>query len=311
MARTTGMVRNVLAGVVAIFGLGVLLTAPAAAATRIEVIVNDQAITNYAIDQRARLLTLTGTKGNARSQATEQLIDEALQAQEAKRANVKISDAQVDNAFAEIAQRLKLSPQNFATALSQNGVNPQTLKDRLRVQIAWGQVVSTRFRSARTVTEQDLIAQLRGKGDAAAKDTNEYLLQRVVVVIPKSGSRSAVSSAEATARQLRGRFTSCDTGLALAGEANGVVVKSAGRRLATEIPENFRKQVEETEVGHLSAPVRTGEGLEMFAVCEKDTVRSTEAAIEEVQSEIVSEEGQIFSRQYLRNLRKDAVIERR
>jgi len=311
VARATGMVRTILAGAVALIGIALLLTEPAAAATRIEVVVNDQAITNYAIDQRARLLKLTGTPGNVRSQAVEQLIDEALQSQEAKRANVKISDSQVDNAFAEIAKRLKLSPGNFSKALSQNGVNPQTLKDRLRVQIAWGQVVSTRFRSSRSITEQDMIAQLRGKGSDVSKDTDEYLLQRIVVVIPKSGSRSQVSTAEGTARQLRNRFTSCESGLQLAAQANGVVVKSAGRRLASEIPEDARKRIEETQVGHLSAPARTDEGIEMYAVCEKDTVRSTEAAIQEVQSEIVSEEGQIFSRQYLRNLRKDAVIERR
>lgn len=311
MATATGPVRNVLASVGALLGICIMLAGPSEAATRIEVVVNDQAITNYAIDQRARLLKLTGAKGNVRDEATEQLIDEALQRQEAKRGNVQVSDAQVDDAFAEIATRVKLSPQNFATALSQNGVNPETLKERLRVQLAWSRVVGTRFRSSRKVTEQDLIATLRGKGTETSKDTDEYLLERVIVVIPKSASRAEISSAETTARQLRSRFTSCDTGLDLARQAQGVVVKQAGRRTANEIPENILRLVESTEVGHLSAPDKTGEGLEMYAVCAKETVRSTEAAIQEVQSEIIGEEGALFSRQYLRNLRKDAVIERR
>jgi peptidyl-prolyl cis-trans isomerase SurA len=296
---------------VALLGICVVLAAPSAAATRIEVVVNDQAITNYAIDQRARLLKLTGVKGNVRSEATEQLIDEVLQRQEAKRANVQISDAQVDESFAEIAQRVKLSPKNFATALSQNGVNPETLKDRLRVQLAWSRVVGNRFRSSKKVTEQDLIATLREKGTDTSKETTQYLLERVVVVIPKSASRAEIASAETTARQLRGRFTSCDSGLDLAKQAKGVVVKQAGRRMANEIPDNVLKLVEATDVGRLSAPDKTKEGLEMYAVCDKQTVRSTEAAIQEVQSEIIGEEGALFSRQYLRNLRKDAVIERR
>ena len=77
------------------------------------------------------------------------------------------------------------------------------------------------------------------------------------------------------------------------------------------IPDKGRQLVETTDVGRLSAPDKTKEGLEMYAVCDKQTVRSTEAAIQEVQSEIIGEEGALFSRQYLRNLRKDAVIERR
>lgn len=311
MARATGPVRNVLACVATLLGICALLAAPAAAATRIEVIVNDQAITNYAIDQRARLLSLTGVRGNVRNEAIEQLIDEVLQREEAKRGNVQISDAQVNQAFADIAQRVKLSPANFATALSQNGVNPETLKDRLRVQLAWSRVVGTRFRSSKKVTEQDLIATMRDKGTEGSKETTEYLIERVIVVIPKSASKGEISQAQTTARQLRSRFTSCDSGRELATQAKGVVVKQAGRRTSNEIPENVLKLVEETEVGRLSAPEKTAEGLTMYAVCDKETVRSTEAAIQEVQSEIIGEEGALFSRQYLRNLRKDAVIERR
>ncbi|MEW5421822.1 SurA N-terminal domain-containing protein [Amorphus sp. 3PC139-8] len=296
---------------VALVGLLFAVAGPALAATRIEVIVNDQPITNYAIDQRAKLIRLTGGKGNIRERAIDELIDESLQMQEAKRNNVTVPDSRVDSAFAEIAKRVKLSPANFSKALSQNGVNPSTLKERLRAQIAWSQVVGARFRSSNTITEQDLIAQLREKGSGGSKDTAEYLLERVIVVVPEKASRGEVSSAEATARQLRSRFTSCEEGLAMTKQVQGVVVKQVGRRLSNEVPDQVRPQIEETSVGHLTPPVRGEGGLVMFAVCDKKTVKSTEAAIEEVQSEIIGEEGELFSRQYLRNLRKNAVIERR
>lgn len=297
--------------VAALVGLVLAVAGPAAAATRVEVIVNDQPITNYAIDQRAKLIRLTGGKGNTRERAIDELIDETLQTQEARRNNIVVPDSRVNDAFAEIAKRVKLSPANFQKALSQNGVNPNTLKERLRAQIAWGQVVSSQFRSSRTITEQDLIAQLREKGSGGSKDTTEYLLQRVIVVVPEKASRGEVSSAEATARQLRGRFNSCDEGLALAKQVKGVVVKTVGRRLSNEVPDQVRPQIEETSVGHLTPPIKGEGGLVMFAVCDKKTVKSTEAAIEEVQSEIIGEEGELFSRQYLRKLRKNAVIERR
>lgn len=284
---------------------------PASAQTRIELIVNDQPITNYAISQRVRLIRLTGGKGNAQNEAEKQLIEETLQMQEAKRNRVTVPDARVDAAFGEIAKRVKLSPANFAKALSQNGVNPDTLKDRLRAQLAWSQVVGNRFRASQTITEQDLIATLREKGSDAAKDTTEYNLERVIVVVPKSASKSAAAAAQTKARQLRTRFTSCADGLPLAKELQGVVVKPVGRRLASEVPENILPELEKTEVGRLTAPIKQDEGYVMLAVCSKETVRSTEAAIQEVQSEIMGEEGELFSRQYLRNLRKDAVIERR
>lgn len=312
MAEQTGLFRAAAVWLVAVGLVAVFHTEPAFAQTRIELVVNDEPITNYAIDQRARLVKLTGGGGrNPRSEAQEQLIEETLQMQEAKRNGVRVPDAQVNSAFADIAQRVKLSPSNFEKALLQNGVNPQTLKDRLRTQIAWAQVVRSRYSSSRSLTEQDLIATLREKGSDAAKDTTEYQLDRVIVVVPKSASGGEVSRAQAKARQLRSRFTSCADGLALARELQGVVVKSVGRRLANELPDNMQETIAETSVGRLTPPEKSDEGYVMIAVCAKETVQSTEAAIQEVQQEIAGEEGELFSRQYLRNLRKDAVIERR
>ncbi|MDQ0315625.1 SurA N-terminal domain-containing protein [Amorphus orientalis] len=313
MAVRTGFLRIPAIWLVALGLIALFQTQqPAFAQTRIELVVNDEPITNYAIDQRAKLVRLTGGGGrNPRSEAQEQLIEETLQMQEAKRNGVRVPDAQVNSAFADIAQRVKLSPSNFEKALLQNGVNPQTLKDRLRTQIAWAQVVRSRYSSSRSLTEQDLIATLREKGSEAAKDITEYQLDRVIVVVPKNASGGEASRAQAKARQLRSRFTSCADGLSLARELQGVVVKSVGRRLANELPDEMQATIEETSVGRLTPPEKSDEGYVMIAVCAKETVRSTEAAIQEVQQEIAGEEGELFSRQYLRNLRKDAVIERR
>src|SRR5690606_16737243 len=128
-----------LIGPVAALAVTTLLSAPVLAQTTIKVVVNDKPITSYNVAQRARLIQLTTRRGGAAAQreAMEELIDEVLKLQETQRLGISVSKAEVDNAFASIAQRVKLSPANLSRALQQSGVNPDTLRDRLRAEIGW------------------------------------------------------------------------------------------------------------------------------------------------------------------------------
>src|SRR6185503_10959850 len=105
--------------------------------TSIKVLVNDEPITNYDIAQRQKLLQLAHDKGGPKD-AMEQLIDETIQLQEAKKRGLIIHDKQIDQFFADIAQRnAKLSVAQFTQALGQAGIAPATLKRRIKAQATW------------------------------------------------------------------------------------------------------------------------------------------------------------------------------
>jgi len=286
---------------------------PATAQTKIRVVVNDTAITSYDINQRAKLLRLTERLGGAasRRKAQQELVEEVLKLAEAERLRSTVGDGEVNDAYASIARNVKMSPKQLSNALRQNGVNPSTLKDRLRAQLSWSRVVRRRFQAQVNVNESDVIAALKKSKDLDKEKSIEYQLRQVIVVVPKKSSSGFKSKRKREAQALRKRFTSCPEGVEIARGLSEVVVKNIGRRLETELPDGLRDDIEKTSVGRLTAPQTTGNGYEMIAVCEKREIASDVAARTELENELRAKEGEQLSRRYLSELRRRAVIDYR
>lgn len=290
----------------------VALAGEALAQSSIKVIVGDQPITSYEIAQRARFIQLTQRGGNPTKVATEELIDEKLQLAEARRRGITVSDAEVNEAFAGIAGRLKMSPDQLTKGLKSSGVDAKTFRDRLRAQIAWGKVVREKFRTTVSVSEQDVIAALQDKADPAKADkttTTEYELTQVIFVVPAKASAAVASQRQKEAEQLRGRFTSCAEGLPFAKSLTEVVLKPLGRRMQSDLSDENVKMLDEMTIGRLTPPQRTENGVEMVALCDRRVLQSDAAARATIEGELLDEQGSLMSRRYLRDLKRNAVIE--
>ena len=295
-------------------GLCFAMTCGAAfAQSAIKGVVGDQPITTYEISQRAKFLQLTQRATNATKLATDELIDEKLQLAEARKRGIVVSEAEVNDAYASIASRLKMSPDQLTKGLRSAGVDAKTFKDRLRAQIAWGKVVREKFRATVAVSEQDVIAALQSKVEPGKSQdkatTTEYEVTQVIFVVPAKAAAAVAAQRQKEAEQLRGRFTSCAEGLAFAKGLKEVVIKPLGRRLQSELSDENLKMLDELTVGRLTAPQRTENGVEMVALCDKRVINSDAAARAEIEGELLDEQGQLMSRRYLRDLKRNAVIE--
>lgn len=292
-------------------GLCLAMTCGAIAQSAIKVVVGDQPITTYEISQRAKFLQLTQRATNATKLATDELIDEKLQLAEARKRGIVVSEAEVNEAYANIASRLKMSPDQLTKGLRSAGVDAKTFKDRLRAQIAWGKVVREKFRATVAVSEQDVIAALQSKVEPGKEKatTTEYEVTQVIFVVPAKATAAVAAQRQKEAEQLRGRFTSCAEGLAFAKGLREVVIKPLGRRLQSELSEENVKMLDELAVGRLTAPQRTENGVEMVALCDKRVLQSDAAARAAIEGELLDEQGTLMSRRYLRDLKRNAVIE--
>jgi peptidyl-prolyl cis-trans isomerase SurA len=310
------------AGLAVAVTLGAVATvvSPAAAQTAIKVVVNGEPITTNEIAQRARFLRLVAKDLSApqlTKQATEELIEEKLKQQEAKRVRIQANEAQVEAAFAGIATRVKLTPAQLAQALGQQGVEVGTLKTRIRSQIIWQQLVLSRFQRSVTISDAQIVAALekqkadnvaKGKAEEPARATTaEYALQQVTMVVPKGtpgGGQSRMKEAEG----FRAKATGCEGLVEIARGYKEVVVKNVGKRTEDELPQQFRGTIAETPVGKLSKPVVTPVGVEMLAVCSKRELQADLMVRSKVEDSLREKEGALMARQYISELRRIAVI---
>ncbi|SDG63724.1 peptidylprolyl isomerase [Pelagibacterium luteolum] len=287
--------------------LGFALIAFAVQAQSISATVNGVQITSQQVNDRANLLRIEGQGANRNQAALDQLINDTVQLSEAERIGISISDTQVDEAFANIASNMRSSSANLTNLLTQNGVNPQTLRDRLRAAIAWQQVVQQVLRGRIQLSELELETQAAQQVSPAM--SFDYILREVLFVIPQ-GSGVSASRRTAEANQYRSRFTGCDAAVDLAIQFTDAAVRDIGRRHATQLPDAVANELAGLTVGQISSPRVVDGGVSMMAVCEKAEARDLTFLTDQLRQEAGQDALESEAAAYLERLKAQATIVR-
>lgn len=284
----------------------ILLQIPAAQAQNIALVVNGQAITEIDVGNRQRLLVLTtGGKSAARETAIDELIDERLKIQEARKIKAVVDEAQVDRAFASIAQRTKLSLAQLQQALRGRGVDPSTLRNRLRSDIAWQLVVQQRGQRAINIRDQDIVDALKKRGQDPDNIRGvEYSIAQVVVF-----SKGESPARRKDADSMRGHVKDCTNLRDQMRIGREVAVRDAIRRAGADLPPLIRQILERTPLNGTTEVQASPLGYEFYVLCDKQEIPGRDAAQQQIRSELVEQELEQASRRLLRDARQAAVIE--
>jgi peptidyl-prolyl cis-trans isomerase SurA len=279
------------------------------AGAQVVVLVNGQPITAYDIEQRSRLMQLATHKAPSRQQVIDELIDDKLKLDAAKRYSVEISDSDVDNAFANMARSARASPEQFAKGLAGAGIDANSLKARLRADIAWAQIVRGKFQSSLQVGERDILAALETRKKEDDDVGYEYTLYPIMFVVPRGSPQGLVETRMREAEALRARFQSCNEGLPFARALRDVAVREPVRRNSADLAPQLRATLDKVPVGSLTSAEVTSGGIELFAVCDKKQVTTDTPGKRQVREELFSQRFQQQAKRYLKELRQGAMIE--
>ena len=107
----------------AVLAVAFLLTTVPARAQQVLAVVNGTPITSYDVEQRTQLARISGTKVLGRKEILEELIDEKVKLLEAKRYAIEASNAEVESAYATMASRMGMKPDQLTKVLGQRGIN--------------------------------------------------------------------------------------------------------------------------------------------------------------------------------------------
>ncbi len=186
-----------------VFALMLLVSAPVLAQSPFapRVLVNDGAITNYEVEQRAKFLGVLRAVGDLDAQAVDRLIEDRLRLDAAKAASVKITEKQVTDGETEFAARASLSREAFLAELASEGIAPATLRDFVSAGIAWREVVRARFSSLVRVTDEEVD---RALSPVAKKGAVRVLLSELILPATPEFVGETRPLSEELARTLRG-----------------------------------------------------------------------------------------------------------
>lgn len=288
------------------------LIAPAPAlAAQIKYVVNGEPITTTDIQRRANFLKLQRAKGNINQQASDQMIEQTLKLAEMKRMNVRITDKQVDDAYARFASGNKMQLGQLDMIMSKSGVTKQHFKQFIRSQMGWGQVVGAKIRGVdqpgKRVTEQEAVRQMFQKEGKKASAT-EYMLQQIIFVVPpKERGKLGVRKREAEA--MRTRYNGCNASRQLAKGLIDVTVRDLGRKLAPELPPEWAESIKSTKVGGATQVRETERGIEFIGICSSREVTDDRVSQILLQTQdVTGANGDEASKKFMKELREKATI---
>jgi len=298
--------RSLLTAAVLVLGLSALATA--ARAQQVVVIVNGEPITALDIEQRTKLNQLSTHKIPSRQEVLDELINEKLKVREAKKLGLEIPSSEIDTAYASVASRMRLTPEQLTEQLAKSGVNAATLKARLKADMTWPQLVRGRFQASLQIGDKDILTAMDSKSsDSVGYD---YTLRPILFLVPTGSAEALVEGRKREAEALRTRFQDCETGIAFARALKDVAVRDQLVRSSADIPAELRKVLDGVEVGRLTAPEVTKFGIEMFAICAKKESAADNSPIRrQVRDSIMAERLEQRSKQYLQELRRGAMLE--
>lgn len=280
------------------------------ASAQVVVVANGSPITELDIQQRTKLVATSAHTNPTRQEIINDLIDDRLKISRAKVYGLEVSDAEVDQAFDGMAKRQHVTAQQFGQMLDHSGISPNTIKARIRAELTWGQLIRGKFGSSLQVGESDIAKVLRDSNEPDKTAVGYvYTLYPITVVFGRESNEPLIESKRREAENLRSRFVNCNDGLTLARALRDVAVREPINRSSTDLPPQLRELLGSMEVGRVTTPEVTAQGLQMFALCAKKESSDDSPAKREAREQIFAKRYDAESKKFLDEIRKQAMIE--
>lgn len=252
---------------ITVFAIFFLLSAgreaPAQEIARAAAVVNDDIVSMLDVKQRLQLLIVsTGQKDTPKlrqrmlSQVVRSLIDERLQAQEAERLDIRITDKQIDAAFEDISKRNNMSKAGFLNVLQQNGIFLESFKDQVRAQITWQGLIARRIRPSARVSDdeiEDAIKRVRANRSTTLRNISEIFL----AVDNPEQDQQILDNAKRIFEQLRVKTQFGALARQFSQSATAPRGGEIGWVQKGQLPAEIDQALEAMEPGQISNPIRT------------------------------------------------------
>jgi len=260
--RMTLMLRRIVSAFV-LTTIASLSAVPGAAQNIFEpvIFVNDQAVTRFEIEQRARMLTLFRAPGDPNRLAREQLTEERIKLDAARASGIVLEDDIVNAGMEEFASRVNMNREQFVQALEGAGVSESRFREFVRAGITWRELTRARFANRVSVSDSDLErATLALTGGASVR----VLLSEIIIPVanPADAEEKQVIAARIAEATSENEFAAAARRYSAAPSAG------QGGRMnwvqLSDLPAGLRQVVLSLGPGEVSDPLPIDGALALF-----------------------------------------------
>lgn len=245
-------------------------------------VVNSEPITNNEVRMRMarteQQLAQQGTPLPPQSVFVQQVLDgligEKALLQQARDTGIKVDDATVDQAEANVARQNGMSVAEMHRRITADGMAPERFRSDLRNQLLLTRLRERDVDGRVKVSDVDVDQFIREQQASAGPSGLEINLGHVLVRVPENASDAQIAALQAKAQGVADRARKGDDFGVLAREFSdapeGASGGLLGLRAADRYPALFVESTQAQPVGGIVGPVRSPAGFHVLKVVERE-----------------------------------------
>ena len=241
-------------------------------AERVAAVVNDDIISVHDLDMRLKLVLMSSnlpdtveSRSRVMPQVVRRLIDEHLELQEADKQKVNVEPGEVNVAVSNIEHQNSMPRGAMEKALRARGVDPETLRQQVKADLAWSDVVHQEL--TRDIHVGDDAVNTRLANLKAQIGKPEYLAGEIFLAVDGPRSEDQVRSlADRLIDQLRqgAPFQSLAQQFSQNGGNGQLGWVSEGM-----LDDELMKALGRIPVNNVSPPIRANDGYHILMLLDK------------------------------------------
>lgn len=231
-----------------------------------------------------------------RQQAINQLIDEKLIKQAAIELEVKVEDAEVQNAEARIKEGNNFTDEDLRSALEKEGMSVETFRSQLKDQILASKLENIEVGSRIVLTKED-VTEYYNQNVKKYLGEKIYHLRNILIKAPRTESSVEKKAVDDKIERILSEFKAGEPFESLAKQYSESPFAHEGGELGkfklTDLSPNLQAAVEPLSPGEITPALETSEGYQILYV--QEILQKPDTPLETVYGEI---ENTLYEEQY-------------
>lgn len=240
--------------------------------------VNGEIITSTDIEQRMALIRIANNNlelppeelQRLRQQVFSNLIDEKLQIQEAKAAEISIDENLVNEQFARLATRFKQTPEQFSQYLASKGSSAGAVKQQIRGEFAWDRLLSRNIQSTTNVSTDEVESVVKRMNEAKGQD--EFHLGEIYLSATPENAAAVAENAGKIIQALQAGGSFAAYARQFSEASTAVVGGDLGWVKAGQLPQSMSDAAAQMQPGQLVGPIEVPGGLSIMLMIDRRQV---------------------------------------
>lgn len=240
--------------------------------------VNGEIITATDIEQRMALIRIANNDvalppeelQRLRQQVFSNLIDEKLQIQEARAADITIDENVVNDQFARLATRFRQTPEQFSTYLASKGSSAAAVKQQIRGEFAWDRLLSRNIQSTTNVSTEEVESVVQRLNEAKGQD--EFHLGEIYLSAAPENMTAVNENAQKIIQALQAGGSFAAYARQFSEASTAVVGGDLGWVKAGQLPASMAEAATQMQPGQLVGPVAVPGGVSIMLMIDRRQV---------------------------------------